>query len=191
MQGEQNFEAENAIRSGLFRLLGDYENRSLGHDVGEAGRQQQVSNWDGVVFRLGDYQLTCRIDQVEEIIAFPPFYPVPGTKEWLLGLANVRGNLAPVSDLGWYLFGSRTPVTARTRLILTRLQGRLAGLVVDEVFGQRHFHTDDLEDDSGWNDTVLKGLVRQNFPSGEQSWGVFRIDELQRRLDFMDGSREQ
>jgi len=191
MQGEQNFEGKNGISAGLFQLLGDYEHRSLGHDVGEAGRQQQASNWDGVVFRLGDYHLTCRIDQIEEIIAFPPFYPVPGTKEWLLGLANVRGNLAPVSDLGWHLFGSRTPVTARTRLILTKLQGRLAGLVVDEVFGQRHFHTDDLEDDPGWSDTVLEGLVHQNFPSGEQNWGVFRIDELQRRKDFMDGSREE
>jgi len=191
MQGEQRFDSDAPDSSALLELLGDYEQRSLGHDVGEAGRQQQASNWDGVVFRLGEHRLTCRIDQIEEIIAFPPFYPVPGTKEWLLGVANVRGNLAPVSDLGWFLFGSRTPVTARTRLILTKLQGRLAGLVVDEVFGQRHFHTDDLEDDSGWSDTELKGLVHQNFPSSDQDWGVFRIDELQRRLDFMDGSREQ
>ncbi|MEN1728197.1 MAG: chemotaxis protein CheW [Pseudomonadota bacterium] len=191
MQGEQNFESGSGNSSALFQLLGDYEDRSLGHDVGEASRKQQISNWDGVVFRLGDYHLTCRIDQIEEIIAFPPFYPVPGTKEWLLGVANVRGNLAPVSDLGWFLFGSRTPVTARTRLILTKLQGRLAGLVVDEVFGQRHFHTDDLESDDGWKDTELKGLVNQNFPSNEQNWGVMQVEELQRRLDFMDGSREQ
>ncbi len=189
MKGEPQYESGQRGAAGLFHLLGEYERRSLGHDVGEASRQQQISNWDGVVFRLGDYHLTCRIDQVEEIIAFPPFYPVPGTKDWLLGLANVRGNLAPVSDLGWYLFGSRTPVTARTRLILTKLQGRLAGLVVDEVFGQRHFHTDDLESDEGWNETVLKGLVGQNFPGGEYDWGVLKIDELQKRLDFMDGAR--
>lgn len=191
MKGEHSIESGSASGGALLHLLGDYERRSLGHDVGEAGRQQQISNWDGVVFRLGDYHLTCRIDQIEEIIAFPPFYPVPGTKEWLLGLSNVRGNLAPVSDLGWYLFGSRTPVTARTRLILTKFQGRLAGLVVDEVFGQRHFHTDDLESDDGWADTELQGLVSHNFPTGEHDWGVLRMDELQRRLDFMDGAREQ
>lgn len=191
MKGEHSIESGSASGGALLHLLGDYEKRSLGHDVGEAGRQQQISNWDGVVFRLGDYHLTCRIDQIEEIIAFPPFYPVPGTKEWLLGLSNVRGNLAPVSDLGWYLFGSRTPVTARTRLILTKFQGRLAGLVVDEVFGQRHFHTDDLESDDSWADTELKGLVGHNFPTSEHDWGVLRIDELQRRLDFMDGAREQ
>ena len=76
-------------------------------------------------------------------------------------------------------------------MILTKFQGRLAGLVVDEVFGQRHFHTDDLEADDSWADTELKGLVGHNFPTNEHDWGVLRIDELQRRLDFMDGAREQ
>lgn len=190
MKGEHT-SIQDAHGRGLLALLADFERRSLAHDVGEASRQQQISNWDGVVFRLGSHYLTCRIDQIEEIIAFPPNYPIPGTKEWLLGVANVRGNLAPVSDLGWYLFGTRTPVTARTRLILTKFQGRLAGLVVDEVFGQRHFHTDDLKSAPDWEGTELAGLVGQEFPTSERRWGVFRIEELQRRLDFMDGSRDQ
>jgi twitching motility protein PilI len=191
MKGDQSFRDSQGSGRSLLGVLADFEKRSLGHDVGEASRQQQISNWDGVVFRLGSYYLTCRIDQIDEIIAFPPYYPIPGTKDWLLGVANVRGNLAPVSDLGWYLFGSRTPVTSRTRLILTKFQGRLAGLVVDEVFGQRHFHTDDLNDDDDWEETELSGLVNQVFPTSEQRWGVLRIEELQRRTDFMDGAREQ
>lgn len=191
MKGDLSNQINVTSDGGLLAVLLDYEQRSASHDVGEASRQQQISNWDGVVFRLGDYYLTCRIDQVEEIIAFPPYYPVPGTKDWLLGVANVRGNLAPVSDLGWYLFGSRTPVTARTRLILTTLQGRLAGLIVDEVFGQRHFHTDDLTEGRDWEGTELSDLVSHEFPTGERNWGVFRVDELQRRLDFMDGAKQQ
>lgn len=190
MRGEQSFEQAAASEGVLLKLLADYERRSLSHDVGEASRQQQISNWDGVVFRLGNHFLTCRIDQIDEIIAFPPFYPIPGTKEWLLGVANVRGNLAPVSDLGWYLFGTRTPVTARTRLILTRIQGRPAGLVVDEVFGQRHFHTDDLTANEDWEETELSGLVSHEYPTSEQRWGVLRIEELQRRNEFMDGAKQ-
>src|SRR5690625_5567868 len=117
MQGESKLTSvAQPDRLSLFSRFAEYEQRSLQHDVGESARQQQISNWDGVVFRLGDHYLTCRIDQVEEIIAFPGITPIPGAKEWLLGLASVRGNLAPVSDLGWFLFGSRTPVTARTRL---------------------------------------------------------------------------
>lgn len=192
MQGDQILaSATEPGRLSLFARLADYERRSLAHDVGEAARQQQISNWDGVVFRLGDFYLTCRIDQVDEIIAFPPYTPIPGAKEWLLGLANVRGNLAPASDLGWFLFGSRTPVTNRTRLIMTRLQGRLAGLMVDEVFGQRHFHTNDLKSESDWDDTPLGGLVSQQFETSERKWGVLKIDELQRNQDFINGARDE
>lgn len=191
MQGDRHLEtAPESARLPLFDRLADYERRSLEHDVGAAARQQQISNWDGVVFRLGDYYLTCRIDEVDEIIAFPSCTPIPGAKDWLLGLANVRGNLAPVSDLGWFLFGSRTPVTNRTRLIITRLQGRLAGLMVDEVFGQRHFHTDDLRPDSDWEETPLAGLVSDQFETSERKWGVLKINELQRNQAFISGARD-
>lgn len=191
MQGDQqpHTATESSANPLLDRLL-DYEKRSLEHEVGEASRQQ-VSNWDGVVFRLGDYYLTCRIDQVEEIIAFPAYTPIPGAKEWLLGIANVRGNLAPVSDLGWYLFGSRTPVTARTRLVMSRIQNRLAGLVVDEVFGQRHFHTDDLSEQAEWKDTPLAELVTHQFETSERIWGVLDLDKLRQDPEFMDGARRE
>ncbi len=177
--------------TGLFARLHAYEQRSLDHDAGERTRQQKISNWSGVAFRLGEFLLTCRIDRVEEVIAFPPYTPLPGSKHWLLGIANVRGNLAPVADLGWYLFGTRTPVTARTRLLLTRFQGRLAGLVVDEVFGQRHFHTDDLSAVKDWDQTALAGLAGQSFPAGDASWGVLRLEALEQRADFMSGAREE
>lgn len=192
MQGDQQSSTETIPGGGILldRLL-DYEKRSLEHDVGEASRQQQISNWDGIVFRLGDFYLTARIDQVDEVIAFPPYTQIPGAKDWLLGIANVRGNLAPVSDLGWFLFGSRTPVTSRTRLVMTRIQGRLAGLVVDEVFGQRHFHTNDLKADDSWDDTALAGLVSDQFETSERTWGVLNIEKLQRNPEFMDGSQSE
>ncbi len=188
MQGEDHIE-QSSQAGELFGRLIDYQRRSLEHEVGDAG-QQQISNWDGVVFRLGDFHLTCRIEQVEEVIAFPAYTPIPGSKDWLLGIANVRGNLAPISDLGWYLFGTRTPVTARTRLILTKLQGRLAGLVVDEVFGQRHFHTDDLNRDEEWDQTPMKGLVTHVFETNERRWGVFNMETLVKQREFTVGARQ-
>lgn len=170
----------------IFHRLTEYEQRSLQHDAGEVTRQQRLSNWDGVVFRLADRRLTCTIDQVDEILAFPPYTPLPGAKEWLLGLANVRGNLAPVVDLGWFLCGTRTPVTARTRLLLSRLQGRPIGLVVDEVFGQRHFHTDDTR--PAGEHLQLTDLVEQEFAHGEETWGILQVNALFRKPEFLDGA---
>lgn len=170
----------------LFKLLLDYEQRSIRHDAGGVSQRDRPSKWDGVVFRLADYQLTCAIDAVDEILPFSLPTPVPGAKEWLLGLANVRGNLVTIVDLGWFLFGTRTPVTTRTRLILTRLQGRFVGLMVDEVYGQRHFHTKDLRPHNGEDD--LDGLVQGHFPQGENRWGILRLEELMQRGSFIDGA---
>ncbi len=181
----------NRATGGLFEKMRSFERRSLEHDAGERARQQRTSNWTGVAFRLNEYRLCCRIDRVEEVIAFPPYTTLPGSKNWLLGVANVRGNLAPVVDLGWYLFRTRTPVTARTRLLLTRFHDRLAGLVVDEVFGQRHFHTDDAEGASDWEGTAMEGLVSHTFSAGDTRWGVLQMATLEKSAEFMNGARDE
>ncbi len=178
---------ESKSGKSLFELLRDFEARSIAHDVSSSTQRDSESNWDGVVFRLGEHRLTIGITDVDEILPLPPSTPVPGSQEWLIGMANVRGNLVTIVDLGWFLFGSRTPITARTRLILTRLQGRYLGLIVDEVFGQRHFNRNDLtpEDEPA---EALQGLVQDHFPQGEEIWGRFRINELMTESRFLDGS---
>jgi len=171
----------------LFRLLADFESRSMAHDASGASQRDRENTWDGVIFRLGPHRLTVGITEVEEILPLPQTTPVPGATDWLLGMANVRGNLVTIVDLGWFLFGSRTPVTARTRLILTRLQGRHLGLVVDEVFGQRHFNINDTVDES-IDDESLAGRVEKLFTQGDERWGRFRMNQLMTDSAFLDGS---
>ena len=171
----------------LFRVLGDFERRSVEHDASGASQQDRDNTWDGVVFRLGPHRLTVGITEVDEILPLPQATPVPGSRDWLLGMASVRGNLVTIVDLGWFLYGSRTPITARTRLVLTRLQGRFLGLIVDEVFGQRHFSIPDMVEEAP-EDDALKGLVDQVFPQGEERWGRFRVNQLMTDPAFLDGS---
>src|SRR3546814_13522022 len=58
-------------------------------------------------------------------------------RSWLLGVANVRGNLVPVVDIGRFLFGERTQHSDRSRLLVVRQGGGSVALLVDEVLGQR------------------------------------------------------
>lgn len=171
----------------LFELLGDFERRSIAHDASGSSQRDRDNTWDGVVFRLGSHRLTVGITEVDEILPLPQATPVPGSRDWLLGMANVRGNLVTIVDLGWFLYGSRTPITARTRLILTRLQGRYLGLIVDEVFGQRHFNIPEMVEEKP-DDEALEGLVDQVFPQGEERWGRFRVNQLMTDPAFLDGS---
>ncbi|MDT8409723.1 MAG: chemotaxis protein CheW [Wenzhouxiangellaceae bacterium] len=177
----------SSAKKSLFDLLAEFERRSVAHDVSSSSQRDRDNTWDGVVFRLGQHRLTIGITEVDEILPLPQSTPVPGARDWLLGMANVRGNLITIADLGWFLFGSRTPITARTRLILTRLQGRYLGLIVDEVFGQRHFNVQDLVADDEV-DAALSGLVEQSFPQGDERWGRFRMRQLMADPSFLDAS---
>ena len=127
-----------------FEKLQDYERRSLIPADDSSAEQERASNCACVVFRLSDFKLAVTIESVSEILDLPVFSPVPGSKPWVLGLSNVRGNLVTVCDLYWYLTNVRTPLTTRSRLIVADLQGKPMGLLVDEVYGQRHFHTDTI-----------------------------------------------
>jgi len=172
-----------------FELLADFERRSVAHDASGSSQRDRETTWDAVVFRLASHHLAVGITEVDEILPLPQATPVPGSRDWLLGMANVRGNLVTIVDLGWFLHESRTPITARTRLILTRLQGRYLGLVVDEVFGQRHFNIRDMFEETP-DDDALSSLVDQVFPHGEERWGRFRVSQLMSDPNFLDGSAQ-
>lgn len=159
----------------------------MAHDASGASQRDRDNTWDGVVFRLGPHRMTVSITEVDEILPLTQTTPVPGATDWLLGLANVRGNLVSIVDLGWFLFGSRTPITARTRLILTRLQGRFLGLIVDEVYGQRHFNINDTLDER-LDDNSLGVRIERIYFQGDERWARFRMNHLLSDPKFLDGA---
>ena len=128
-----------SVDNTAFLKLLEYEQRSLAYEPQEGAGNLRSGEWIGVVFRIGEIRLTCSIDHMHEFLPVPHYTPVPGAKPWILGLASVRGDLLTVVDLAWFLTGERTLTTIRTRLLAANLRGQPVGLMVDEVFGQRHF----------------------------------------------------
>ncbi len=76
---------------------------------------------------MGRRAFVSGIEEINELLAVPPLTNVPGTQPWLMGVANVRGNLVPAIDLGRFLFDERTPSSERTRLLLVRQHGGTVG----------------------------------------------------------------
>ncbi|MHB8570662.1 MAG: chemotaxis protein CheW, partial [Metallibacterium sp.] len=115
--------------------------------------------------------------------------PVPGTQPWLLGVANIRGNLVPVVDLGLFLFGSATLIGERTRVLLVR-QGNSGsvGLLVDEVSGQRSLTLEMQSDAEGEDDPRLQRFVERNVRIEAQRLGVFSMLRLTRAADFQQAA---
>ena len=110
-----------------FALLLDYERRSLAHEAGLPERLDAPGLWRGVGYRIGARRLASNFDEVVEILPLPQITPVPGAQGWMLGVANVRGNLLPIVDLKQFLEGERTVLHESQRMLVVRSAGRCAG----------------------------------------------------------------
>jgi twitching motility protein PilI len=176
-----------AVNTSFAKLL-DYEQRSSAFEPGKAEGLLHGGEWAGVIFRIGNERLTCSIEQVHEFLPIPTFTPVPGTKPWILGLANVHGDLLTVIDLSWFLSGKRSRVSMRTRLLAASLRGRPVGLLVDEVFGQRHFVTEEGKSARLPKNSPLKAFVHKQYRSGKEVWREFDLDTLFTTPEFLNGA---
>lgn len=65
-----------------------------------------------------------------EVMPLPTLAPLPYTASWFLGLANQRGNLAPVFDLRRLWFPDDTPQQPQLLLILDK-GAAAAGILID------------------------------------------------------------
>lgn len=78
------------------------------------------------------------MNEVSEVISISKVAAVPLTQPWFLGLANVRGNLYGITDLGIYLGGSPMPFNLKSRILLANINKKLsAGFVVNSMLGIR------------------------------------------------------
>ena len=165
-----------------FEILARYERLSLAHASGTQDKLEAPGLWRGIGFRVGSRLLVSGIDEISELLAVPVLTPVPGTQPWLLGVANVRGNLVRVIDFGRFLFGDRTPHTDRTRLLVVRQGGGNVALLVDEVFGQRTVDEEQRREAGREEDPRLARFVDSRV--GEQQLAVFSMGRLVRAPDF-------
>lgn len=165
-----------------FEVLARYERLSLAHASDTRQTMEAPGLWRGIGYRVGTRLFVSSIDEISELLAVPVMTTVPGTQSWLLGVANVRGNLVPVIDLGRFLFGTRTQVTERTRLLIVRQGSGNVALMVDEVFGQRTVDEQQRRDAEPEDDPRLERFVDDRV--GEQKLALFSMGRLVRAPDF-------
>lgn len=174
----------------VFGKLLEYEQRSRNFAPDAQGAGASVEEWSGITFSLGGTRLACNISRISEILSCPSPTPVPGAKDWIVGLANVRGELLTVIDLGHYLHGERSPVTGRSRLLATSLNKAPIGLLIDEVFGQRRFLENEAEPADLADGSPLTPLVSGRHQMGSEVWHELDLDRLFNSVEFLNGAAD-
>ena len=122
------------------------------------------------------------LQEAGEVIPVPPITPVPQTRPWFKGVANVRGNLYSVVDFPAFLGGGGVSLGEQSRLLLIAPRYRVgAALLIDSSLGLRNpeawqprqpaqppaaWQRAEYEDEAGkvWKELDMAELVRdQSF----------------------------
>jgi twitching motility protein PilI len=89
-------------------------------------------------FQIGARRLLVDLADAGEILTVPDIMPVPLTKPWYRGLANVRGNLFGVVDVSLFAGGPPTAIDKESRLLAFSGDLRFAcGILVSRMLGLR------------------------------------------------------
>ena len=159
-------------------VLAEIEHRSQ-----DAARQLPASqglqdSWDGLVFSVAGMSVTAAVQEISEMLPYQDrITRVPGAKPWMLGLANVRGSLLPVIDLQLYLGSKALVPSTASRILVVRLRGIVAGVLVPSVQGLRHFNLGDRISNARMKGP-LGAYVYEAFGVDNEVWPVLSMSAL-------------
>lgn len=98
---------------------------------------------DAVLFTCGGHAFGLPLTAVREVLGPQPLTRLPGCGDAVGGLANVRGRVLTVFDLGGALGIGRSSAREDHRLLLLARGDRQAAFAVDSVLGVKRAMADD------------------------------------------------
>nr|MBS0020690.1 purine-binding chemotaxis protein CheW [Gammaproteobacteria bacterium] len=134
----------------------------------------------GIGFSLRGYLLAVSIDTVCEVMPYPRITPIPGIKDWVCGIAAIRGQVLPVVELATALGGCTNAFNEKSKVLSLKYRETIIGVVVDEVFGSRRFLFGEKIDpgltDKNWISPYLEGAFLQK----KQVWNILSVAALEK-----------
>ena len=161
-----------------FDFLLEIERRCQTNAAGLPTLDAADDEWVGVGFRVGEDRLIAPMSEIEEILDLPDYTHVPGVKSWMVGVANVRGGLLPLMDLKGFILGEDLKQRKKGRVIVIDYKGFNTGVIVEEVYGLKHFlSTDQIEKIPQVHENVSK-YVGMAFSQEGDNWPVFSFQSM-------------
>lgn len=168
----------------LFDLLVDISRAAEENALSLPDEQIHAGDWRGIGFRLGGQAYVAPMSEVDEVLTLPAYTKVPGVKPWMNGVANIRGRLLSVIDLGQMLGGVACSRSVKNRLLAVRKDDLYSGVVVDEVLGLQTFSSQERQPCKNVAPEV-EPYVQGAFEKDDQSWTVFSLYQLVDAPEFL------
>ena len=135
-----DFDASASSSRTLDHLVADIDREARGAAPAErplpaAGRSRATEQH--IVFQLAGTDFAVPISRVREIGRGMVVQPLPNVPDWLLGVANIRGDVTSMVDLVTFLGMERTAPGEHTMVVHGADGGFTTGLIVDRIRGIR------------------------------------------------------
>lgn len=152
-------------------------------------RGGQEYDWQGVVFEIGGQRLVAPMGQVSEVLAMPEYTSLPLVKPWMLGIANIRGRLLPITDLSQFLqVPSRLSQMSQRKVIVIDHGNFFSGLLVDQVIGIEQFTQDQYRAEAIEASSPFAPYNHGKFFKNEQDWYIFMPSLLAQDPQYTDAA---
>lgn len=159
---------------------------SLAEQIKNAHETEPSTTVMGVA--IGDNRYLVQMIEVSEVIQAPRITPVALTQPWFLGMANVRGKLYGITDLGLYLGGEPVVLTAKSRILLVSSDYRInSGFMVSSMLGIRSLS--DFKLIKAAKKTTSAIIPRQYQDSESRQWGEISLHDLIQDQNFLQIAR--
>ncbi len=147
-----------------------------------AAHGRGTSSWLGV--QAGEENWLVDLSDSGEIVQALKLTPVPLTRPWFAGIANIRGSLYAVTDFSVFCGGAPTPQSSSTRLLLVGGKyGANAALLVNRMLGLKR--PEDFVAESEDSAAPAWGAARFSDSQGH-IWRKLSVRELLADNDFMN-----
>lgn len=145
-------------------------------------------DWQGLSFVVDGVRVVAAMDEVRELLPYQQnITPVAGTQGWMLGLANIRGELLPIIDLQQFMGAAALVPSDSTRILVIRNRGVSTGLAVPSVSGMRNFPLEKRSTNINL-EGALGMYVYDSFRMDDGVWPVFSMAGLVSDARFMNAA---
>ena len=155
-----------------------------------SGRQGgQDYDWRGMVFEIGGQRLVAPMGEVSEVLSMPEYTSIPLAQPWLLGIANVRGRLLPLTDLSKLLsVPSQLPQMSQRKVIVIDHSTVFSGLIVDQVLGIEQFTRAQYRAERIDVNSPFALYNHGKFLKDQQDWFIFMPSLLAQDPRYIDAA---
>ena len=136
------------------------------------------THWAGLGFSLLGQRFVAPMDEVAELMQVPQATRLPGVKNFVVGVGNVRGRLMAVLDLAAFFGAISSFPKGQRRVLAYELEENYIGFIVDESHGMQHFPSDTFDEDVADVEEMFKSYVRGSYRVAGTQWPVLSLEAL-------------